>query len=107
MMKKLFVLLVVVALFGCKSDKPQDSSFELAQQFCIKTNSECLSILSFDFDKTYAEGQTDSGSRYKWSTLVARKSKELESLCDKAPDAQVCENYRSTLMQVYIAGLSK
>ena len=106
-MKKLFVLLGVVLLLGCGEQSPKDSSLELAKQFCVKTNSECLSVLSFDFDKAYAEGQTDSNSRFKWSTLVSRKSKELETLCDKAPDQSVCENYRNTVLQVYIAGLSK
>lgn len=106
-MKKLFVLLGVILLFGCKGEQPKDSSLELAKQFCMQANSECLSVLSFDFDKAYAEGQTDSSSRFKWSTLVSRKSKELETLCDKAPDHGVCENYRNTVLQVYIAGLSK
>lgn len=108
-MKKLFVLLIVFALSGCKMDfaTEQDDSLALAKQFCTKTNTECLNILSFDFDKTYAEGQTDSGSRFKWSTLVARKAKDLESLCDNAPDMNVCEEYRDTLLRVYIAGLSK
>ena len=106
-MKRLFVLLGVVLLLGCKTEAPKDSSLELAKQFCSVKNSECLSILSFDFDKVYAEGQTDSDSRFKWSTLVSRKSKELETLCDKAPDMQVCVNYRNTMLQVYIAGLSK
>lgn len=109
-MKLASMLLGVLLLVGCNteaSETEKDSSLELAKQFCVKSNSECLSILSFDFDKTYAEGQKDSSSRFKWSTLISRKSKELESLCDEAPDAKVCENYRNTLLYVYMAGMSK
>lgn len=108
MMKKVFALLVVLLLSGCRTEEAhEDKSLELAQRFCVKTNSECLNILSFDFDKAFAEGQTDSNSRFKWSTLVARKSKELEPLCDKAPDMDVCRDYRDTLLTAYMVGLSK
>lgn len=109
MRKPLFVLIGIL-LVGCTpADKEvkMDNSMDLAKKFCVSTNNECLNVLSFDFDKAYREGQIDSASRYKWSTLIKRKSEELEDLCLKAPNKQICNNYRDTLMSVYMAGLDK
>lgn len=108
-MKKTFMLLVIVLLTGCRTEKAPkaDLSLELAQRFCLKSNSECLNILSFDFDKAFTEGQNDSKSPLKWSVLVSRRTEKLENLCDKAPDVKVCRDYRDTLLTAYMVGLAK
>ena len=106
-MKKLIFILCMVCSFQAFSSDSNSmhESLRIAKAFC-SANPECIDILALELDSAYDDGVRDSISKSQWSSLINRKAKQLNNLCDKAPNVEVCKTYRDQLILRYIVGLS-
>jgi hypothetical protein len=106
-MKKLALVLGLMISTGAyASGGSMEESLNIAKSFC-STNTECIDILSLQLDGAYEDGVRASKSKVDWNVLMNRKTKQLNNLCDKAPDLDICLDYRNRLMEQYMKGLTK
>lgn len=83
-----------------------DDSTNMAKHFC-GNNSECIDIISLELDSAYYAGKEDIRRKNANPVnLVKNKKKKLSSLCDKAPNEELCLAYKASLLNLYIRGLS-
>lgn len=111
-MKKLLSGLLVATLvlsqysFAYENADPiMAENLRIAKTFCL-ANTECADVIALELDDAYRKGIKDQESKRPWNVLVNRQTKELKTLCDNAPKAELCFAYRNSLIERYMAGLS-
>ncbi|AKA61958.1 valyl tRNA synthetase modifier [Proteus phage SJ_PmiM] len=104
-MKKLLLLFLVT--FPVIASNNMEESIDVAKYFC-GDDIECINILSVELSTSFHEGflQSKKDAEYKISALK-NKANSLSSLCEKAPNSEICETYRGALMDKYIAGINQ
>ena len=106
-MRKLALVLGLLISSGAyASGGSLEESLKIAKSFCA-TNTECIDILSLQLDGAHEDGVRASKSKAEWNVLMNRKTKQLNNLCDKAPNVEICLDYRNRLMEQYMKGLTE
>lgn len=109
MLKPVLVMILGLALALPVSAKIYDPVMEenlkIARMFCVE-NYECTNLLALELDDAYRKGKHQRESVRPWNVIVNKQTKELATLCDSAPNKQVCDVYRMKLLERFIAGLS-
>ncbi|QGT53898.1 valyl tRNA synthetase modifier [Acinetobacter phage vB_AbaM_Konradin] len=83
----------------------EDRRTSKAASLVCSSNAECIDIVSMQLDGMYFMGLNERDRRASIGTLINRKSRSLDSLCEHAEDKAMCENYKNQLMLKYIIGL--
>ena len=109
-MKKLLsrFLVLVLALpiyVSASDDAVMAENLRIAKTFCLK-NTECADVIALELDDSFRKGVNDQDSKRPWNVLVNKQTKTLATLCEKAPKGDLCERYRTKLIERYMAGLS-
>ncbi|AFU64059.1 valyl-tRNA synthetase modifier [Salmonella phage vB_SenM-AKM_NP4] len=105
-MQKIALVLSLLLISGANaSGDNMEESLKIAKSFC-STNAECIDILSLQLDGAYEDGVRASKSKSEWNVLINRKTKQLNNLCDKAPNTEICFDYRNRLLEQYMRGLT-
>ncbi|QFR56064.1 hypothetical protein CPT_Muldoon_109 [Serratia phage Muldoon] len=85
-------------------DPVMEENLKIARMFCVE-NSDCVNLLALELDDAYRKGKRLQASDRPWNVNVNRQTKELTTLCDTAPNKQVCNVYRIKLLERFIEGL--
>ncbi|ANA49460.1 valyl tRNA synthetase modifier [Salmonella phage vB_SnwM_CGG4-1] len=105
-MRKIALVLSLLLTTGANaSEGIMEESLKIAKSFC-SANVECIDILSLQLDGAYEDGVRASKNKSEWNVLINRKTKQLNNLCDKAPSASMCLDYRNRLLEQYMRGLT-
>lgn len=86
-------------------NKEMSDNLQIAERFC-SANTECINLLALELDDAYRKGQKEKYVQKAWHLKVNKFTKELSTLCDTAPNKDLCEAYRVQLLSRYIQGLN-
>lgn len=106
MLKKILILGLVFSLNAGAENAIWDDSLKSAKMFC-GSNNECIDIIALELDSSYRAGLEAKIKGTRWDLAVNRRAKQLTDLCDKAPNEDLCFNYRNLLLQKFVIGLSQ
>lgn len=106
MLKHILILGLVFSLNAGATDVIWDDSLKSAKLFC-GSNNECIDIIALELDGSYRAGIEAKKKGTRWDLAVNRKAKQLTGLCDKAPNEELCFNYRNLLLQKFTLGFAQ